>query len=224
MLRGQNGGFLAKTAFPAPPNSWAPNHVPLEYLPGIWNGAAHDPELPELRALQRQREAAGIPATLVLLAGDERHYVALDYGGGANGEPAVVFWQRDRPGVLPLAADFGAFLAGLCTEEALPPAAPQQPAAPEQAEAEEEEEWDVAPGWGTAALLGPDLDEDDEEDGSFEGAAAGGEEEEDEEIVDDGDVDIPEGELAELGQEGQEEEALPPGKKRARSGFEDHQQ
>jgi hypothetical protein len=217
VLRGQNGGFLAKTAFPAPPNSWAPNHVPVEYLPGIWHGEAHDPELPELRALQRRRGAAGIPATLVLLAGDERHFVALDYSAGSSAQPSVVFWQRGQPGVLPLAADFGAFLAGLCAEEDLPAVVAVPVAAVEE---EEEEE---AQGWSMAALLGADLaDDDDEEDGSFEGAA-GGEEEQDEDILDDGDVDIPEGELAELGREDQEEEALPPGKKRARSGFEDHQ-
>ncbi len=213
VLRSQNGGFLEKCAFPSAANSWAPNHVPVEYLPGIWVGPSADSELPELRELQKKKQAAGIPAELVLLAGDERHFVALDYSGGKSGEPRIVFWQRGQPTMLPLADDFGAFLAGLCDEESLP-AVVAPPAGEAAFQEVEEEEERVAPGWGMAALLGPDLDEDDEDDGSFEGAQ-GGDEEQDEEIVDDGDLDL-EGEVQGLAEEEGEHETLPPGRKRAR--------
>lgn len=235
LLRTQNGGFLKHCAHPAPPNSWASNHVPVEYLPGIGE-AARDEELPDLLGLQAQREPSGVPATLVLLAGDSRHFVALDYGAaGPTGEPGVVFWQRGGDTV-PVAPTVAAFLAGLCDLEDTGPApAPSSSTGAALVDDGEEDDGDDGAGlagWGMAALLGPDLDEDDDDDGSFEAAQGG--DDEDEEIVDDG--ELPEGELAELEEDAENpqqlppaaeaaqqqddgedaEAALPPGKKRAR--------
>jgi hypothetical protein len=62
-------------------------------------------------------------------------------------------------------------LSGLCDIDAVPNLAPV-----EELEMEEL----APPGWGTAALLGPDFDDDDDDDESF----AGGGDDEDEEFVD----------------------------------------
>jgi hypothetical protein len=91
------------------------------------------------------------------------------------------------------------------------------------AEFEEEEEELVEAGYGTALLLGPDLDDDDEGDASFQGgiafscgcssltpvAATGGHDEDEEFLSDELDPEDPEG----------DEPVLPPGKKRDRATF-----
>ncbi len=206
MLRLENGGFLVHCAHAAGPNSWASNHVPVEFLPGLFASGSGG-EVPELRALQRVKAASGAPATLLALAGDERHFVALDYAAAAAAaaqEPAVVFWQAATRDAIPVASSMAAFLDGLCDEETLPPAPVSAAAAATSAVVEEEDD----DGLSMAALLFGDI-VDDEEDRSFEGGAAA-EEEEDEEIIDgEEDEEVPV--AANNDEEG--EHALPPGKR-----------
>jgi hypothetical protein len=187
---------LIHCVHPSPPNSWADNHVPVEYLPGIWNGSlGEQSELPELRALQRIK-GADVPLHFVALAGDARHFVALDYSQGKTTEPKVVFWQQIHQDAIDIAPNMQSFLAGLCDEDSLPVVA-QAPAAVVEELAEEDD------GWNMAALLGDDL-EDDEEDVSFEGGG----------VVDEDDEEIVDGEEGPEHDAGfEEEQTLPPGKR-----------
>ena len=45
----RNGGFLRLPSHPAAPNVWSSNHVPVDFLPGIWGPSTRElGELPEL--------------------------------------------------------------------------------------------------------------------------------------------------------------------------------
>jgi hypothetical protein len=91
--------------------------VPVDYIPGVWGSPESIGEVPELVALQAWRVRRGIPATCVLLCGNDQGGICLDYSVAA-GEPQVVFWQASRPALL-IAKDFATFLAGLCNMEHL---------------------------------------------------------------------------------------------------------
>lgn len=66
--------------------------------------------------LDQQKHKGGDNAhgkDFVLLTGDGRAFVALDYRDRTDGqEPAVVYWQPDGV-VVAVAPDFGSFLQGL---------------------------------------------------------------------------------------------------------------
>lgn len=115
----------------------------------------------------------------------------------------MVFWQKDRP-ALPVAKDFATFKAGLCNMEHVSEKAAAPIAAQDGGDGPfgdlGADDYDDDVGFGTALLLGPDLDDDDEGDASFQGGA----DEEDEDFQSD-----PE-------DEEEDEVVLPPGKKRDR--------
>lgn len=176
-LNQRNGGYLARCSHPAAPNSWSSNHVPVDFLPGIWSGGADVGELPELVTLQRLKEKRGIPKQMVILCGDDHGCIALDYGAGSHAEPAVVYWQKTGP-ALAVASDFASFKDGLCNMERMPDAPPVAVAVSGGVGgdggggggADDEDDYEVESGWGVAALLGPDLlDDDEEDDASFHG-------------------------------------------------------
>ncbi|MFF4330701.1 SMI1/KNR4 family protein [Streptomyces sp. NPDC048387] len=113
LLRVQNGGDVAADhdAFPTSrPTSWSEDHVPFDGLMGIGrcDGTTSLLDTPYLV------EEWGLPAPLVLLAGDGHCWIALDYRTcGRDGEPSVTWFETDLDTELVLAADFRSFVEGL---------------------------------------------------------------------------------------------------------------
>ena len=107
----RNGGYQARCRFPtAAPTSWAPAHIQITTLFGVWPGSG-------LWASGRLIRARNLPAVGVVIAdtpsgcGDA---VMLDYSiCGATGEPRVVYAEPDVNTVTELATSFGAFARGL---------------------------------------------------------------------------------------------------------------
>lgn len=110
LLRSQNGGAINRefSAFPAPtPTSWAPDHVPFTECFGIGDGFGSITQSPELN------EEWGQPRELVLLSGDGHWWIALDYRGAPDGDPAVVWYDNEVGEDVRLASSFREFIEGL---------------------------------------------------------------------------------------------------------------
>lgn len=113
----RNGGYPARGRFPtAGPTSWAPDHIQISTLYGVWPGSG-------LWISPRLVRARALPPVGVVVAdtpsgcGDA---VMLDYTAcGPLGEPRVVYAEPGVGTVTVLAETFDAFARGL---EAGPPA------------------------------------------------------------------------------------------------------
>lgn len=110
LLRIQNGGFTLDFGFPttlAP--YWSRDHAPLEELAGI------NPDLdnmtPNILATEYMTEEWGLPPRQVLLAGDGRWWVTLDYRGGDT--PTVAWIDVEMEQDVTIAGSFAEFFAGL---------------------------------------------------------------------------------------------------------------
>src|SRR5215468_7263021 len=80
LLRIRNGGVVgdAWEACPAPPNTWADDHVPFDQLLGI--GPPYEAGGPlSLLDTAYLIEEWGLPQNIVLLSGDGHTWLALDY-------------------------------------------------------------------------------------------------------------------------------------------------
>ncbi|MEU7279232.1 SMI1/KNR4 family protein [Streptomyces sp. NPDC045431] len=113
LLREQNGGLVASSrdAFPTSrPTSWAPDHVPFDFVMGI----GHDEQALSLLDSPYLVEEWGLPADVVLISGGGHYWIALDYRAcGRQGEPSVVWFDADDHAELALAPDFRSFIEGL---------------------------------------------------------------------------------------------------------------
>jgi len=155
LLKERNGGYLRLTAHRASPNTWSHNHVPIEFLPGIW-GTSDSYDVQELCAMQKDTQF-GDQHKLIALCGDGHAYICLDYTSRQKGEePAVVYWQQEKQAEKPMvvATDFASFVKGLIDPESI---VDQVAPAP------------VDEHYTTSFLLGPLIgdDEDDEDEGSY---------------------------------------------------------
>jgi hypothetical protein len=107
----RNGGYPVRCRFPtAAPTSWAPDHIQITTLFGVWPGSG-------LLASRRLIRARNLPAVGIVIAdtpsgcGDA---VMLDYSQcGPTGEPRVVYAEPDVRAVTELAPTFEAFVRGL---------------------------------------------------------------------------------------------------------------
>ncbi|MGW1520894.1 SMI1/KNR4 family protein [Streptomyces sp. NPDC002287] len=112
LLRVQNGGNVAADhdAFPTSrPTSWSED-LPFDGLMGIGrrDGMTSLLDTPYLV------EEWGLPAPLVLLAGDGHCWIGLDYRTcGRDGEPSVTWFETDPDTELLLADDFCSFVESL---------------------------------------------------------------------------------------------------------------
>ncbi|MFB8277737.1 SMI1/KNR4 family protein [Nocardia colli] len=110
LLRVQNGGTVADqwNAFPFPaPTPGIDSYAPFDVVMGVGptDGLLDTPYL---------IKEWGLPAPIVLLAGDGHWWVGLDYRNcGPQGEPSVAFFDADRENSVILAPDFETFVRGL---------------------------------------------------------------------------------------------------------------
>ena len=113
LLRHQNGGPVAasRDAFPTSrPTSWSADHVAFDSMLGIGHraGAVSMLDSPYLV------EEWGLPAGVVLVAGDGPCWIGLDYRVcGGQGEPSVTWFDAELDMELALAVDFQSFIEGL---------------------------------------------------------------------------------------------------------------
>ncbi|MFE5940610.1 SMI1/KNR4 family protein [Streptomyces sp. NPDC056470] len=115
LLRERNGGPVAsgRDAFPTSrPTSWAPDHVPFDFVMGI----GRREQALSLLDSPYLVEEWGLPRGVVLISGDGHCWIGLDYRG-RDGEPSVAWFDADGGSELALAPDFRSFLAGLTSEE-----------------------------------------------------------------------------------------------------------
>lgn len=113
LLRERNGGLVAsgRDAFPTSrPTSWAPDHVPFDFVMGI---GRRDQALSLLESPYLVEEW-GLPKDVVLVSGDGHYWIGLDYRAcGRHGEPSVAWFDADDDSELTLAPDFRSFVEGL---------------------------------------------------------------------------------------------------------------
>lgn len=110
LLKEQNGGYIHHDAHPAStPNSWADDHVSVEYIMGIGeeNGILES---------GYYIEEWDLPAGVVLISGDGHSWIALDYRSTKE-NPPVIFIDPDQDQIFELAPDFGTFLSQLTSWE-----------------------------------------------------------------------------------------------------------
>ncbi|CAM5679030.1 SMI1/KNR4 family protein [Streptomyces hirsutus] len=113
LLRHQNGGQVAasRNAFPtSQPTSWSADHVPFDSVMGI---GRREGTISLLDSPYLVKEW-GLPAAVVLVAGDGPCWIGLDYRAcGRHGEPCVTWFEADLDIELVLASDFRSFIEGL---------------------------------------------------------------------------------------------------------------
>lgn len=118
LLHIQNGGVVSDDwcAFPCPPNSYADDFVPFQFMVGI--GPSDIPTgtstLLDTPYLIREWD---LPPSVVLLYGEGHYWVALDYrNSGSLGEPSVTWIDNEMGHELALAPNFRTFVEGLAPE------------------------------------------------------------------------------------------------------------
>jgi hypothetical protein len=119
LLRLQNGGVVAEAwdACPAPPNSWAGDHVPFDHVAGA-GPPGGDITLSDTPYLVTEW---GLPSPVVLLSGDGHYWIALDYRAcGPAGEPPVVWLDVEAGQDLRIAPDFHTFVERLTAADTFP--------------------------------------------------------------------------------------------------------
>ncbi|WTI12186.1 SMI1/KNR4 family protein [Streptomyces sp. NBC_00820] len=113
LLREQNGGLVASSrdAFPTSrPTSWAPDHVPFDFVMGI----GHREQALSMLDSPYLVEEWGLPTDVVLISGGGHYWIGLDYRTcGRHGEPSVAWFDADDNSELALAPDFRSFAEGL---------------------------------------------------------------------------------------------------------------
>ena len=121
LLHERNGGIPIRCCFPtAARTSWAEDHIKISGLMGIGNEQGIDGELGSAYLIQEWGYPnIGIVICDTLSGGHDT--IMLDYSAcGVDGEPGVVDIDDDRS-ILPLAATFADFVAGLVKfDERLP--------------------------------------------------------------------------------------------------------
>lgn len=123
LLRVRNGGRISSEfcSFPSPqPTSWADDHVPFDECFGI------DSKLGSVTDSGALNEEWGQPHDLVLLTGDGHWWIALDYRGSAQAEPAVVWFDNEVGQDIRLASSFREFLEGLVPRSQFDVGAPRE--------------------------------------------------------------------------------------------------
>ncbi|MGW7052297.1 SMI1/KNR4 family protein [Streptomyces sp. NPDC054887] len=116
LLSEQDGGPVAPSlaAFPTSrPTSWAPDHVPFDFVMGI--GRCEQ----SLCLLDSPYlvEEWGLPTDVVPISGGGHYWIALDYRTcGRQGEPSVAWFDADGIPELALAPDFHSFVEGLTSD------------------------------------------------------------------------------------------------------------
>ncbi|MFF5937938.1 SMI1/KNR4 family protein [Streptomyces sp. NPDC012508] len=100
-----------RDAFPTSrPTSWAPDHVPFDFVMGI----GHRDRALSLLESPYLVEEWGLPKDVVLISGDGHSWIGLDYRAcGRHGEPSVAWFDADDDSGLTLAPDFRSFIEGL---------------------------------------------------------------------------------------------------------------
>lgn len=110
LLREQNGGYIEFDSHPADtPNSWADDHVNVDYIMGIGkeNGILES---------QYYIDEWDLPNDIVLISGGGRSWIALDYRKTQT-DPPVIFIDSEQEQIFDLAPDFGTFLTQLTNWE-----------------------------------------------------------------------------------------------------------
>ncbi len=114
-LQEKNGAYLTCTAFPTDrPTNWANNHVCCQDLKGIGCEDGIDGSTGSQYLIDEWE----YPNTGVVISCEGHTAFMLDYSlCGPQGEPSVVYVDTDPElEVIPLAADFATFIAGLVEE------------------------------------------------------------------------------------------------------------
>lgn len=115
LLKVMNGGYTQGFAFPMTvATSWANNHIPLDSL----NGMAIDKSVNTAFNLLDSSYMAqewGLPEKQVLLSGDGRYWITLDYRDSSV--PSVRWVDVECDQDIHVADSFDEFLEGLVSEE-----------------------------------------------------------------------------------------------------------
>ncbi|AZV41702.1 hypothetical protein BAOM_1091 [Peribacillus asahii] len=106
ILKEQNGGYIKFDSHPSDtPNSWADDHVQVDYIFGIG-------EEDGILESQYLIEEWDLPSNVVLISGDGHSWIAFDYRK-TKVEPPIIFIDGDGEQIFELAPNFESFLTGL---------------------------------------------------------------------------------------------------------------
>ena len=106
----QNGGNINFDAFPCQPNSWAEDHVFIDFIYGI----STDESKGILESEYLIKEWA-LPEDIVLISGDGHSWIALDYRDTKT-QPSIIYIEKtpeDKNLIYKLTDNFEMFVQGL---------------------------------------------------------------------------------------------------------------
>ncbi len=112
----QNGGSTTYNGHPSIPNSWAEDHVSVDYILGvsiIRDGMGFTDSIIDSNYYINEW---GLPENLILLCGDGHSWIALDYNKSLI-EPPVVYVDIEVNQKFILANNFEDFINGLSNYE-----------------------------------------------------------------------------------------------------------